>query len=94
MTPEHQKRIDELKACEGKTYLRKDGTELPTKILKYDGTRMSQSMEAGGATAIVSHVFQVESSDGRRWTPPATKFLAEHDEIPTSTENATANQIQ
>lgn len=74
-------RIAELKQSKGKWYRRKDGKEQPTQVLDYGGIKTHQEMRNGQPFGVNSHVFQVESLDGRRWTPPATKFLAEHDEI-------------
>ena len=73
--------VAKLKTYAGKTFQRKDGKELPTKVIGYAGIRIHQEFVNGKPNAVLSHVFQVESSDGRRWTPPATIFLAEHDEI-------------
>lgn len=68
-------RISELKACEGKTYIRKGSDGRSTiKVIRYEGV----GALVNGQKA---HLFRVEQSNpGKIWTPPATKFLEEHEE--------------
>lgn len=71
-------RIAELKTCEGKTYIRKgsDGSQT-IKVIRYEGI----GNLANGQKA---HLFRVEKKNpGSVWTPPATQFLEEHEEVPT-----------
>jgi len=99
MTPEEIKaaqakidtRIAELKGYEGKTF--KPINPLPQfknqtiKILKYEGV----GTLVGGVTA---HLFRAESKNpGLIWTPPASKFLEEHEEITPEPETATPEII-
>jgi len=75
-----QARIAELKTFEGKTFRRKDGVNpnQTIKIVRYEGIGTLQ----GG---ILAHLFRVESKNpGAIWTPPATQFLDEHEEIQQS----------
>lgn len=69
------KRIEELKACEGKFYRPKAGGKTYSKVLRYDGV----GTLAGGVQA---HLFRVEQwNPGLIWTPQATKFLEENEEF-------------
>lgn len=65
-------RIKELQGYAGKSFKRKDGTGGVIKIEGYAGIHQN-----GGRSF---HCFQVETP-GARWTPPATQFLEEHDEV-------------
>jgi len=86
-------RIKELEACAGKWYLRKDGREVPTLVTGYVGTKVRQEMVDGKPTAKTEHVFAVSAIDGRCWTPAATRFLAEHDEIPAPKAATSTQEI-
>ena len=86
-------RIAELKTFEGKTFKRNDGKERPIKVLSYGGTRIHQEFKNGKPFSIESHVFKVESHDGRTWTPPATQFLNEHTEVEIQKDENTNEPI-
>ena len=86
-------RIKELEACAGKWYQRKDGREVPTEILGYAGTRSRQETISGKAVTVNEHVFAARTIDGRCWTPAATRFLAEHDEIPAPKAATSTQEI-
>ena len=66
-------RVAELTALTGKWFVRKDGKGHPIKVEGYAGI--------GVRDGVSMHLIQVETVDAR-WTPPATAFLAAHDEIP------------
>lgn len=85
-------RVEELKKYKGKWFKRKDGKEGATQVVDYIGTKTVQGLnEHGQPVAISYHTFQVQAIDGRRWTPAATQFIAEHDEI-ESPETTSDNQ--
>ena len=85
MTPEQEKvaaRVAELKTYIGKSFASK-ATNAVRTIKDYAGIKTKDGVSA--------HTFLVEGIEGR-WTPAATQFLAEHDEIPTvaaATETST-----
>ena len=82
-----QARIAELKTYEGKTFKRKDGTgPQSVTIVKYAGI--------GVRDGVSSHAFLVESKNpGARWTPQATQFLAEHNEVPAAEIKSTEQEV-
>ena len=99
MTPEEIKaaqakidaRVTELKSYEGKTFKPiNPNPKFPNqtiKILKYEGV----GTLTGGVTA---HLFRAESKNpGLIWTPPASKFLEEHNETTPEPETATPEII-
>ena len=72
-------RVADLKKFEGKTFVPKNlNPRFPNQritVLSYAGIGKLSSGES-------AHLFKVESkSPGNIWTPPATKFLEEHDEV-------------
>ena len=92
MTPEQEKlqaRIDELKAFSGKTFKRKDGKNphQAIKVTHYAGI-------AELADGVRAHIFHVESKNpDMAWTPIASKFLEEHEEVEAEKETATPEII-
>jgi hypothetical protein len=76
-------RIDELKQCEGKTFVRNDGTGLPVKVLKYAGIYIKDGVGI--------YTFSVESSGHAKWNAPATEFLANYRAIDTA-KTETSNE--
>ena len=82
-------RIDELKGYAGKTFTPANSDFPVITIEEYAGVRVHQESKNGKPIAIAAHVFQVRDSLGRRWTPPATEFLATHKqvEVKAETEN-------
>ena len=86
MTPEQEKlaaRVAELKAYAGKYFANKL-TGIVIKIEDYAGIKTKDGVSA--------HTFQVESPFAR-WTPAATQFLAEHDEVPAPAKPETTTEI-
>ena len=86
MTPEQEKlaaRIAELKAFAGKYFANKL-TGLIVKVEDYAGIKVKDGVSA--------HTFQVEAQQSR-WTPAATQFLAEHDEVPAPAQPVTSTEI-
>jgi hypothetical protein len=79
-------RVEELKAYAGKTFKRKGDTGPTTfKVLAYAGVGIKDGREF--------HTFQVERKNpSALWTPPATQFLEDHEEI-TPNETATEKEI-
>ena len=67
-------RVVELKTYEGKTFKPKNPhVQFPKQTIKVE-------RYAGVSNGV--YLFQVESKNpGSRWTPPATKFLDEHEEV-------------
>ena len=86
MTPEQDKiaaRAAELKTYIGKTFVNKVSGAIRT-IKDYAGIKTKDGVSA--------HTFLVEGIEGR-WTPPATQFLVEHDEIPTVAESTATSTV-
>lgn len=83
-----QDRIAELKACEGKTYIRKGSDGATTfKVLRYEGVGKLVSGQQ-------AHLFRVERfNPGLIFTPPATQFLEEHEEVKAVTQTSLTNEI-
>ncbi len=69
-------RVEELKTYEGKTFARKDGIGKATfKVIRYEGIGKLLNGD-------LAHLFRVESKNPNSiWTPPATQFLLDHEEI-------------
>src|ERR1035437_2890126 len=79
-------RVAELKSNEGKTFKPKcPNPRFPSQTIK---------VERYVGVAHGAHLFKVESKNpGHRWTPPATRFLDENEEITSETETATPEII-
>ena len=96
MTPEQIKenrdkleaRIAELKTYEGKTFIKKGSDGKTTfKVLRYEGIAVIR----GGVQA---HLFRVESRNpGSIWTPVASEFLNDYEEIQVPEQTATPEII-
>ena len=77
-------RIAELKAYEGKSFIRKaDPKGLVFTVLKYDGVKVKDGVSA--------HTFLVEGKD-MRWTPIASKFLEEYELVEVPAKTATSEE--
>lgn len=78
-------RVEELKSFTGKVFKRKGDTSPTTyTILEYAGIGVKDGQEY--------HTFRVERKHpGAIWTPPATKFLEDHEEV-SAPESAAANK--
>lgn len=70
-------RAEELKTYVGKTFRRRDGKTGLVKVMAYGGVKLRTINKE---TIEQAHTFTVET-EGARWNPPATKFLAEHEEV-------------
>ena len=68
-------RIEELKQCEGKTFIANDGSGLPVTVLKYAGIYIKDGVGI--------YTFSVESNGHAKWNAPATEFLANYRAIET-----------
>ena len=79
-------RVAELKTYEGKTFKLKGDTGPTTyRVLRYAGIGIKNGISA--------HTFEVERKNpGAIWTPAATQFLAEHEEI-TATETKPSQEV-
>ena len=60
-------------ALAGKTFKRKDGKGRKIKVVKYLGIY-------GMGEGVKAHIINVNNGDAD-WTPVASKFLEEHDEV-------------
>ncbi len=82
-------RVKELKKYEGKTFRLKNPSEKfknqVVTIEKYSGIMVIDPSGKGDArNATPAHVFLCESKNpNMRWTPVASRFLAEYEEIET-----------
>jgi hypothetical protein len=82
-------RIAELKTYAGKTFRRKDGRGGLIKVIGYHGIGRRSEIRNGVAVAVREHVFEA-IGNGSHWTPPATKFLEEHEQVEVKPETETS----
>ena len=75
-------RVSELKSFEGKTFIKNDGTGLPTKVLKYIGIHVIP------ARGRAEYLFSIEVTGHYTANVSATDFLADYHvtETPVATE--------
>ena len=85
-------RVAELTAMKGKMFVPKGKTFPVITIDGYGGTRDHQEFKDGRPIKVTSHVFFAHDSIGRRWTPPATQFLSEHEPAPETATETTTNE--
>ena len=82
----NEARVQELSAYAGKHFVKKGDTKKRViKVIGYAGVKIKNGESA--------HTFQVEAKDAR-WTPPATQFLEEHDEVEVKSEEKTVKEIK
>lgn len=74
-------RVNELKSFVGKFFKHESGRGGIIEIKEYAGIITRQVGKGAEAVAERLHAFAVETN-GARWTPPATEFLASHVEVP------------
>jgi hypothetical protein len=79
-------RVNELVAFSGKYFVKKgDEKKRIIKVVGYAGVKVKDGESA--------HTFQVESKDAR-WTPKATQFLEEHEQVEGKAEKETINEVK
>lgn len=85
---EFEKRVAMFQSLAGKSFKRKDGRGDVVRVLGYDGVKSHIENQDGKPVTVNSHTLKTENG----WTPPATKFMAEYEEV-TAVETQTTEEV-